>query len=64
MANTGTETAQGAKKPIPPYVAYKTFINFINGLKQGIPARIDRETRNPSFPAQTQSQLILRAAIL
>lgn len=56
MANAGTEAAQGTKKPIPPYVPYKTFINFVNGLKQGIPARIDKSVIRLS--GATQSQLI------
>src|SRR6185437_17013497 len=60
MANAGAETAQGAKKPIPPYVAYKTFINFVNGLKQGIPARIDKSVMNLSGAAQSQLIYALR----
>ena len=30
------------RKRLPPYVSYRTFQNFIEGLQQGIPARIDR----------------------
>jgi Family of unknown function (DUF5343) len=60
MANAGTETARGAKKPIPPYVAYKTFINFVNGLKQGIPARIDKSVMRLSGAAQSQLIYALR----
>ena len=60
MANAGTEQAQGAKKPIPPYVAYKTFINFVNGLKQGIPARIDKSVIRLSGAAQSQLIYALR----
>ena len=56
MANAGTEAAQGIKKPIPPYVAYKTFINFVNGLKQGIPSRIDKSIIRLS--GATQGQLL------
>lgn len=37
MADAGEE-----KKSIPPYVAYKTFSNFLDRLKVGIPSRIDR----------------------
>lgn len=61
MANAGTETAQGAKKPIPPYVAYKTFINFVNGLKAaGIPNRIDKSIIRLSGAAQSQLIYALR----
>lgn len=30
------------KNPVPPYISYKTFKNFIEGLKVGIPSRIDK----------------------
>lgn len=60
MASAGTEIAQGAKKPIPPYVAYKTFINFVNGLKQGIPNRIDKSVIRLSGAAQSQLIYALR----
>lgn len=33
---------ESTKKAIPPYVPYKTFINFLDNLRQGIPQRIDR----------------------
>jgi Family of unknown function (DUF5343) len=34
---------QDTKRPSPAYVPYKTFTNFINGLREnGIPSRIDR----------------------
>ncbi len=36
------EDAQEARGPIPPYVAYKTFRNFVDSLRQGVPSRIDR----------------------
>jgi len=28
--------------PVPPYVSYKTFRNFLDDLREGIPGRIDR----------------------
>lgn len=31
-----------SRKRLPPYVSYRTFRNFIEGLQQGMPARIDR----------------------
>src|SRR5688572_11426146 len=61
MARAGTETAEGVKKPIPPYVAYKTFINFVNGLKAaGIPNRIDKSIIRLSGAAQSQLIYALR----
>lgn len=33
---------EAPKKILPPYVPYRTFINFLDNLKQGIPQRIDR----------------------
>lgn len=51
-------TAQSvAPAPVPPYVPYRTFRNFIDGLKQGIPGRIDRSVM-PSMSGATQGQLI------
>jgi hypothetical protein len=41
---------------LPPYAPYRTFRNFIDSLKQGIPARIDRSMM-PSMSGALQSQL-------
>lgn len=41
---------------LPPYVPYRSFINFIESLKQGIPARIDRSMM-PNMSGGLQSQL-------
>jgi hypothetical protein len=41
---------------VPPYVPYRSFRNFIDGLKQGIPGRIDRSVM-PSMSGALQSQL-------
>jgi hypothetical protein len=57
MANSATEAAQAAKTPIPPYLAYKTLINFINSLQQGIPSRIDKSIMR-SLSGATQGQLL------
>ncbi|MGA8571511.1 MAG: DUF5343 domain-containing protein [Desulfobaccales bacterium] len=35
-------TKTATKKLIPPYVPYRTFSNFLDSLKRGIPQRIDR----------------------
>lgn len=32
----------GGKQVIPPYLSHKTFTNFLEGLRKGVPARIDR----------------------
>lgn len=52
MNETGEE-----KKSIPPYVAYKTFSNFMDRLKVGIPSRIDRGFLS-SYSGGMQAQLI------
>lgn len=44
-------------KQTPPYLPYKTFRNFIDGLRVGIPGRIDRSVI-PSLSGVTQSMLI------
>src|SRR5438128_10488002 len=45
-----------APPAVPPYVPYRTFRNFIDSLKQGIPARIDRSVMS-SMSGALQSQL-------
>ncbi|MCH7922258.1 MAG: hypothetical protein IH975_04385 [Nitrospinae bacterium] len=36
------EKENAEKKPLPPYVSYKTFKSFIEGLRIAMPGRIDR----------------------
>lgn len=50
---TGTEKRQ----PVPPYVAYRTFKNFLDSLRVAMPARIDRSIM-ASMSGATQGQLI------
>ncbi len=53
---------ESTKKAIPPYVPYKTFINFLDNLRQGIPQRIDRSIapfRSMSGALQGQVRLAL-----
>lgn len=53
---------ESTKKPVPPYVPYKTFINFLDNLRQGIPQRIDRSIapfRSMSGALQGQVRLTL-----
>src|SRR2546425_8289517 len=45
-----------ASTPVPPYVPYRSFRNFIESLKQGIRARIDRSVM-ASMSGALQSQL-------
>jgi len=53
MTKSGTKPAI----PLPPYVPWKTFITFLEGLKQGVPSRIDR-TVMATFSGAYQSQII------
>lgn len=41
----------------PPYLPYKTFVNFLNGLRHNIPSRIDRSVLR-SLSGSVQGQLI------
>jgi hypothetical protein len=54
---TAESAINGAQKPLPPYIAHKTFTNFINGLTQGIPSRIDKSIMR-SLAGSTQGQLM------
>lgn len=45
------------KKAVPPYVAYKTLINFLDRFKQGLPGRVDRGLMG-SMSGAAQSQVI------
>lgn len=48
---------EAVKERVPPYVAYKTFINFLNAMAHGIPSRIDRSVVS-SLSGAVQGQLI------
>lgn len=45
------------KQVIPPYVAWKTFKTFLEGLKVAIPSRIDRSVMS-SYSGAVQAQLL------
>lgn len=47
---------QTKKSPTPPYVPYKTFRNFVEKFKQGVPGRIDRDLMG-SMSGAAQSQV-------
>jgi hypothetical protein len=49
-------TFEVSPAPVPPYVPYRSFRNFIDSLKQGIPGRIDRSVM-ASMSGAIQSQL-------
>lgn len=46
------------RKRLPPYVSYRTFRNFFDGLQQGIPARIDRSYWSDRLSGSTGIQLM------
>ena len=45
-------------KTLPPYVSYRTFWNFLDGLQAAVPARIDRSYWGEKFSGSTGGQLI------
>ena len=47
-----------SRKSLPPYVSYRTFRNFIDGLQLGIPARIDRSYWGERFSGSSGTQLM------
>lgn len=56
MPVTETATAQ-PKKPAPPYIPYRTFINLLNGWHVHLPQRIDRSVLG-SYSGATQSAIL------
>jgi hypothetical protein len=46
------------RKPIPPYVSYRTFRRFINELQIGIPSRVDRSYWGERYSGSTGTQLM------
>lgn len=51
-------TINEQRKRLPPYVSYRTFGNFINGLEQNIPSRIDRSYWGDMLSGSTGTQLM------
>lgn len=51
-------TSDRIRKRLPPYVSYRTFHNFLEGLLQGIPARIDRSYWGDRLSGSTGIQLV------
>src|SRR5438552_16595082 len=52
------EQSKTEKKLVPPYIAYKTFRNFTDGLKVTTPNRIDKSVM-PSLSGANQSGLMI-----
>jgi hypothetical protein len=50
--------SSSSKKLSPPYVSYRTFLNFVEGLQQTMPARIDRSYWGDRFSGSTGTQLV------
>ncbi len=46
------------RKPLPPYVSYRTFRNFIDGLQSGMPSRIDRSYWGDRYSGSSGTQLM------
>jgi len=46
------------RKRLPPYISYRTFRNFVDGLQEGIPARIDRSYWGDRLSGSTGIQLM------
>ena len=46
------------RKTLPPYVSYRTFRNFVDGLQQGMPARIDRSYWGDRYSGSSGTQLM------
>src|SRR4030043_2252537 len=46
------------RKHLPPYVSYRTFRNFIDGLQQRVPSPIDRSYWGDTLSGSTGTQLM------
>ena len=46
------------RKSLPPYVSYRTFRNFIDGLRLGMPSRIDRSYWGDRYSGSSGTQLM------
>ncbi len=49
---------------IPPYVPYRTFRNFVDQLREGIPARIDRSVWGARYSGSSGIQLMTALKVL
>ncbi|HEY98006.1 MAG TPA: DUF5343 domain-containing protein [Dehalococcoidia bacterium] len=46
------------RRHLPPYVSYRTFLNFLNNLQQRVPSRIDRSFWGDMLSGSTGTQLM------
>jgi hypothetical protein len=61
VRSTVVVSEKESSKAVPPYVSYKTFDNFLNGLKAGVPSHVDKSViRNLSGGVQSQLLNALR----
>ncbi len=51
-------TNEKSRKHLPPYISYRTFLNFISRLQQQVPARIDRSYWGEMLSGSTGTQLM------
>jgi hypothetical protein len=51
-------TTDKGRKHLPPYVSYRTFRNFLEGLQQRLPSRIDRSYWGETLSGSTGTQLM------
>lgn len=50
--------SERGRKRLPPYCSYRTFRNFVDGLQQRMPARIDRSYWSDMLSGSTGTQLM------
>jgi hypothetical protein len=53
-----------SRKRLPPSISYRTFLNFIDRLRQGIPARIDRSYWGDKLSGSTGTHLMAALSFL
>ena len=58
-ANSGTRP-----RAVPPYVPYRTFRNFLESLRDGVPARIDRSVWGQRYSGSSGIQLMTALKVL
>ena len=57
-ANISNTNIKNMTKVAFPYVSYRTFRNFLELLKEGLPSRIDRSVWGPRYSGTTGQQLM------
>ena len=60
MSTNGSTRARA----VPPYVPYRTFRNFLESLKSGVPARIDRSVWEQRYSGSSGIQLMTALKVL